>query len=155
LTIEDIGGPSVLERIEQNADQVFRGRGGRPAEPHSLDGSGTVVSHGVGRDPSGFGVETENADVEIGVVVKNADFGPFRRFVAGPRFDHEEARDGDGRFPGLVVEKTIDLGALLDPDGPDLGGGEEDGGGKDRRKEEKGGPDVPIGAALHDVLSFQ
>ncbi|MCK7481355.1 MAG: hypothetical protein M0C28_32325 [Candidatus Moduliflexus flocculans] len=66
----------------------------------------------------GLPVVAEDADVEDGPVVDDAQLGPLGGLAAGARDGHPEAREHGGLPPGVVVEAAVELGALLDAERP-------------------------------------
>ena len=160
IDVEDVGVALVLERVEEDADEIVA-RDRRPvvSVAHvaaSAAFSSAVVGHGVGRDAARLAVVAGDADIEAVAVVDDTGLRLLAGGVAGPRLDHEKAVDDRGGLPGGVVQAPVDAGPLIDTDGLDLLGpqGERrDGRGDDDedRGEQAG---VSAGLDVH-VSSFE
>jgi hypothetical protein len=61
-----------------------------------------IMGHGIGSDPGRLAVIAANAEIKVGFVVENPQFGPLRRLLVGPGLDHSEAGEGLGGFPDLI-----------------------------------------------------
>ena len=109
---EEVGVAAVLEGIEDEPDRVLA---------RLLDVV-AVVGHGVGRDVSRLAVAAEDADVEDGPVVDDAQLGPLGRIAAGARDGHPEAGENGGFQPDLIIEAAVELGAFFDAERPDRNG---------------------------------
>ena len=121
IDVEDVGVALVLERVEEDADEVVA-RDRRSVVPvahvaASAASSAAVVGHGVGRDAVRLAVVAVDADIEAVAVVDDAGLRLLAGGFAGPRLDHAEAVDDRGGLPGGVVQAPVDAGPLIDPDG--------------------------------------
>ena len=136
---KDVSGPLVLERVEQDPDDVVARPLRRMPVVLAFLGAAAVVGHVVGRDASGLAVAAQDPDVQARVVVEDPELGRFRRVLARPRIRLPEAGEGLGRAPDGVGDETVDLRPLRNADGLQslrAKAGDEDG--QDEQARERG-----------------
>ena len=119
-----VGGTLVQERVDQHAHDVVITAPQRALPAESVFVTATaaaVMGHGMGRDLRRFPVEANDADIEVGFIIHNAQHGLFARLPFRVRFDHAEIAEGSRRTPDRIIQATVDPGAIFDADRPDVG----------------------------------